>query len=248
MKKLFFLFLLYGMPLLAQNSQIFEEANTAYNQGDYETAKNRYQEILEGGETSAEVYYNLANSHFKLDNLAPSIYYYEKALQLDPNDSDIRNNLNIARALVIDDVEGEEDSGFSGIWNSTVSVLGYNEWAWAAITFSVLFAVFFVVYYFNHKSVVKRTFFALSMVSIFLGFLSLIFAFQQHNIYNNNEYAIIFSQEAAVRNEPTLRSAESFYLHEGTKVRVLEEYQDWIKFELPNGIQGWMNESEVRFF
>src|SRR5690606_14959884 len=149
MKKLFFLFLLYGMLLLAQNSQLFEEGNSAYNQGEYETAKDLYEEILAGGETSAELYYNLANSHFKLDNLAPSIYYYEKALQLDLNDSDIRNNLNIARAMVIDDVEGEEESGISGIWNSAVSVLGYNEWAWAAITFSILFAVFFIVYYFN---------------------------------------------------------------------------------------------------
>src|SRR5690606_8240967 len=108
--------------------------------------------------------------------------------------------------------------------------------------------VLFVVYYFSHKTLVKRIMFTISMVCIFLAVFSLIFAFQQKSLVSNNDYAIIFSQEAPGRDEPTMRSSESFFLHEGTKVRVIERYQEWIKFELPNGLQGWMDKKDVKFF
>src|SRR5690606_26947620 len=110
-KKLIFLFILFGYISQAQNSDLFEKGNAAYNDGDYETAVTSYETILQAGETSSELYFNLANSYYKLDRVAPSIYFYEKALQLDPNDSDIRNNLSIARNMVIDDIEEEKASG-----------------------------------------------------------------------------------------------------------------------------------------
>lgn len=248
MKKYLFFLMLWSLAGMAQNETLFEKGNSAYNKGDYETAKNSYEQVLENGETSAGLYYNLANSHYKLNNIAPSIYYYEKALQLDPNDRDIRNNLAIAQSMVIDDVSAPESSGIIGIWQNSVSILGYNGWGWAAIIFSFSFAILFVLYYFSNKSLVKRILFSFSVVCIFLAVFSLIFAFQQKDRISNNDYAIIFSQEAPVRDEPTLRSSESFFLHEGTKIRVLETYQNWIKFELPNGLQGWIDESEVKFF
>lgn len=232
---------------MAQNKELFEEGNTAYNKGDYTSAIENYIQILEGGETSAELYFNLANAHYKLNNVAPSIFYYEKALQLDPNDPDIRNNLAIAQKLVIDDVRPAETTAVSRIWNNITMFLGYNEWAWAAITFSILFAVLFLLYYLSSKSGLKRTFFSLAMFSVLLAFISLVFAFQQKSQFNNN-YAIVFSQEAPVREEPTLRSNETFVLHEGTRIRILETYQDWIKFQLANGLQGWMEKSDARSF
>lgn len=248
MKNLLFLLFLFTLPVPAQNESLFEEGNSAYNEGDYETAINNYEKIIENGETSADLYYNLANSYYKINNLAPSIYYYEKALQLDPNDRDIKNNLAIAQNLVVDDVSAQESSGLIGIWQNSISILGFNGWAWAAVIFSFLFAGLFVVYYFSNKTMLKRILFSFSVVCIFLAFFSLIFAFQQKEQVSNNDYAIIFSPEAPVRDEPTLRSSESFYLHEGTKIKVIERYQDWIKFELPNGLQGWMDKSEVKFF
>lgn len=238
----------FGFSLVAQNKELFEEGNTAYNKGDYSLAIENYMQIIEGGEISAELYFNLANAHYKLNNVAPGIFYYEKALQLDPNDPDIRNNLAIAQKLVIDDVSPAETTGISRIWNNIVMFLGYNEWAWSAITFSILFVVLFLLYYLNSRSGLKRTFFTLAMFSVLIAFISLVFAFQQKSQFDNSNYAIVFSQEAPVREEPTLRSNEIFVLHEGTRIQILETYQDWIKFELANGLQGWMDKNDAKSF
>lgn len=247
MKRIIYLIILFVAPLMAQEQELFEKGNTAYNDGDYKAAINYYESILDSGQTSAELYFNLANSFYKLNNIAPSIYYYEKALQLNPNDPDIRNNLEFARNMVLDDIEEVEKTGLSRMWREAVSILSYNEWAWMAVTFSVLFAICFLIYYFSRRTIQKRVFFSLSVLVLVLCILAVVFAFQQRDYITNDQFAIIFSEEAEARSEPTLRSDEIFTLHEGTKVEVLETYQDWIKFELANGIQGWMSKDYLKF-
>jgi len=39
---------------------------------------------LDQGLVSAALYYNLANAHYKLNNVGETVYYFEKALQLSP--------------------------------------------------------------------------------------------------------------------------------------------------------------------
>ncbi|MEP2236706.1 MAG: tetratricopeptide repeat protein, partial [Maribacter sp.] len=72
----------------AQNTKLFEQATVAYNAGEYDKAITYYQDILDNGEHSAAVYYNLGNAYYKLNNIAESIYFYEKALLLSPNDEE----------------------------------------------------------------------------------------------------------------------------------------------------------------
>jgi len=247
MNKIVYLLCICFFSLSAQNKDLFLEANTAYNEGNYSEAINNYERIVENGETSAELYYNLANAHYKLSQTAPSIYYYEKALQLNPGDSDVKNNLEFAQRMLIDEIEEVPKTGLLKIINKLISVLSFNGWAWTAVIGSSLFAAFFLLYYFSYSSRQKRLFFTPSIIALIIMLSALIFAYQQREYHNNSQFAIIFSEEAIVRNEPTLRSNEILRLHEGTKVKILETFQNWIKFELANEIQGWMDKSEVKF-
>jgi tetratricopeptide (TPR) repeat protein len=247
MKRLIFIFLVFVSALAqAQNPTLFEEANEAYANDDFETAIAKYQEILENGETSVAVYYNLGNAHYKLNNVAPSIYHYEKALQLDPTDEDVQNNIEFARSMTIDDIPVNEETGFQKSINQFISTFSYNTWAYLAIALSVTFVVLFLLYYFSRTSLRKRIFFGVAVFIFLLGGISVFFAFQQQEIQFNNQFAIIFAEEAAVKNEPSQRGDAAFSLHEGTKARVLEEYQEWVKIELPNGTQGWIKENNLK--
>ncbi|MFO7721367.1 MAG: tetratricopeptide repeat protein [Gillisia sp.] len=247
MKSLFFYFLmLCCIPLMAQNEALFEKANADYNEGNYQEALENYQQILSNGETSAALYFNLANTHYKLNNIAPSVYYYEKALQLKPKDEDIRNNLEFARKMVIDDIEEVPETGLAKMVKNTISKLSFDGWAWMAIICSVIFAIFFLLYYFSAGTKFKRLFFGVSILFLIVSIGSVGFAYQQQASIQNSQYAIIFAEEVPVRSEPNLRSDELFLLHEGTKLKVLETFQDWIKLELSSGAQGWITKNEVR--
>ncbi|MCP9199168.1 tetratricopeptide repeat protein [Gramella sp. GC03-9] len=247
MKKLILLsFLLLGFGVFGQGEDLFEAANTAYQNGNYEEAAAKYEEILENGEASAEVYYNLGNSYYKLNRVAPSIYHYEKALQLDPGDEDIRNNIEFARNMAIDDIEAVEQTGIDRWFNDLIAVFSYNTWAVLSIVFSVVFVVLFLLYYFSATPLYKRLLFGGAMAMLIFSLVSVIFAFQQESYIENNQYAIIFAEETEVRDEPNLRGESSFELHEGTKARILENYQEWSKIELANGAQGWIKTEDVR--
>jgi tetratricopeptide (TPR) repeat protein len=59
---------------IAQSESLFKEANQAYANENYEEAISKYQSILKDGYESTSVYYNLGNSHYKLNNVGPSVY------------------------------------------------------------------------------------------------------------------------------------------------------------------------------
>ncbi|MDA7716735.1 tetratricopeptide repeat protein, partial [Flavobacteriaceae bacterium] len=76
-----------------ENEVGFKSGIELYNKGDYNEAINLFVKIINNGEHSDELYFNLGNSYYKLNDIPNSIYYFEKALKLNPNDNDILNNL-----------------------------------------------------------------------------------------------------------------------------------------------------------
>ena len=99
MKNLVYIFILLfqfsvGQSTDESSQKVFEIANEMYKKGDYENAIQKYEFIEKSlKQESADLYFNLGNSYYKLNKIAPSIYYYEKALLLKPTDKTIKTNL-----------------------------------------------------------------------------------------------------------------------------------------------------------
>lgn len=73
-----------------------------YRLGNYRQAATAFQTSLLKGEipNQADVYYNLGNAQFQLQDLTASIESYENALRLNPHDVDTKHNLALARQLL----------------------------------------------------------------------------------------------------------------------------------------------------
>ena len=67
-----------------------------YKTQDYQSVIDLCEQTLANGSESAELYYNLGNAYFKMNELPKAILNYEKALLLSPNDKDIQYNLAFA--------------------------------------------------------------------------------------------------------------------------------------------------------
>lgn len=230
----------------AQNSTLFEKGNTLYNQGKYNEAVGAYKAILDTKNHSAELYYNLGNTYYKLNKVAPSIYYYEKALQLAPNDGDIKNNLAFARNMTIDAIDAIPEAGLSKLIKSITNYMTFDGWAKTAVVLVFCFVVLFLFYYFAYSTLRKRMAFIGIMVSIFLIVITLTLAFHKYNLDKNDKPAIVFVQESKVKSEPNLRSEESFTLHEGTKVQILDTVKSWKKIKLADGKTGWISQDDIK--
>ena len=230
----------------SQNNQLFQEGNELYNNGKYSEAIDKYQAILDNGEHSAELYFNLGNAHYKLSHIAPSIYYYEKALQLAPNDKDIKNNLAFANNMTIDAIEKVPELGISKFFKQAVNVLSFDNWAMLSSLFMIFFVILFLVYYFTKQTTSKRLYFLSSLASFFFTLVFLLFAFKKYSIDQKNKPAIVFAQESIIRTDPNLSGSEAFKLHEGTKVQVLDTINNWKKIKISDGKVGWIISDDIR--
>ena len=231
---------------LSQNDQRFEDANALYNQGKYAEAIDKYESILATGQHSAELYYNLGNANYKLNNIAPSVYYFEKALLLNPNDEDIVNNLAYAKKMTVDAIDKVPQVGFSRIINNVVNTFKADTWAKMAITGVLLFVLLFLMYHFSYTTSKKRIAFVISILGLLLACFSIGMAFQKQSLDKKDNPAIVFAQESRVKAEANKSSEEVFRLHEGTKVQVLEAYEDWRKIQLSDNSVGWIPEEDIK--
>ena len=244
--KFYILSFLFSLGLFAQNNVLFERANAFYNQGKYADAISQYEAVLATKNHSADLYFNLGNAHYKLNHVAPSIYYYEKALKLAPNDSDIKNNLALAKNMTIDAINVIPEAGLSKILNNAANIMTFDGWAKAAVAFVFCFVVLFLIYYFAYSTLRKRLTFLGSMASLLLMCVSLLFAFHKINLDKRDKPAIVFAQESEVKEAPNSNSEESFTLHEGTKVQVLDTVNNWKKIKIQDGKTGWISSSDIK--
>ncbi|MCC4211836.1 tetratricopeptide repeat protein [Leeuwenhoekiella parthenopeia] len=226
--------------------QLFETGNSQYAQNNYEEAIKNYEKVLDAGYESAAVYYNLANANYKLNRIAPSIYNYEKALQLKPNDQEIKNNLEFAQNMTVDAITPLPQNIFKKWYRAVLGLFSVDGWAVLTVALLGLFTLSFLFYYFIASTSLKRTLFTVSFLALGLGLLSLTLAFQSQSEKRNRIFAVIFSPEAEIKNAPNLAGESSFVLHEGTKVRVLEQDVNWAMIQLADGKEGWIPVSDIK--
>lgn len=237
-------FLLF--PIFVFGQTLFDQANRFYQQDQFEEAVRTYEQILESGEHSVELYFNLANAHYKLNQVAPAIYNYEKALLLEPNNSDVKNNLKFAQNMAIDEIKEVPKIGFANWLSGFTSVYHYDVWAKAAVGFSFLLLFSFVGYYFLRKIAFKRILFSMMMVFLLFSVLSILIAVFERNQTQSDNPAIVFAESVMVKGEPKEDSNSLAIIHEGAKVYILESLDDYYKVELLNGSEGWLVKSAVK--
>lgn len=244
MKYLVYIFLFITSFVFAQSG--FEKGNALYQKGQYEQAIQAYESVLDSRQQSADLYFNLGNCYYKLNKVAPSIYNYEKALVLAPEDVDITNNLKFAQKLTIDEVKEVPKVGFAKLLHDFTGMYHYNTWAWISIVFGLMFLGFFIGYYFSLAAVLKRIFFFGMFVWVLFLLVSLGAAIFEKNHFVTDRPAIVFAEVTEVKSEPQKASPATFILHEGTKVFVKEILGKWKKIEFTDGTEGWIESQAIR--
>ena len=243
MKNILYILLLTTQVFFAQTG--FETGNELYKNGKYEEAITAYTAILKAHKQSAELYFNLGNCYYKLNKVAPAIYNYEKALVLKPNDVQTQNNLRFAQKRTVDEIKVIPKVGFAKLLRDFTAIYHYNIWGMISVGFSVLFLLSFLGYYFSQKTALKRIFFFGMFVMLVMLLISVAAAIFEKSHDQNERPAIVFAEQAEVKNEPQRLGAAIFVLHEGTKVFVEETVDNWTKIQLTDGTEGWIEKTAI---
>ena len=237
-------FILFSIQGQAQG--LFNEAAQNYKNEAYKKAIEQWNSILDKGQHSAALYYNIANAHYKLNQVGPSIYYYEKALALAPNDAQIKTNLTFAQNAKVDAITPLPKTIFSKWYTTIATQFTFDGWALLAVLFSGLFSILFLGYYFAGAEQKKRLFFTTAIICGCLFVLVFTMASVSYKDLQKNVFAIVFSEATDVKSEPKTNSDTIFVIHEGTKVQLLETDGLWTHVAIVNGVEGWMPSVELK--
>lgn len=225
---------------------IFHQANEAYRTADYEKALNGYQKIDSLGYRSADLYFNLGNTYYKLNSIAPSIYYYEKALIESPNHTDAAQNLAFARRMTIDAFEEVPKTFFQKVNERVLYPISYNTWAWISVVALIIASIFFLLYYYKDFGGQKRLYFIFSLMAFLIFILTLSITYKVKNHSIKDQPAIVFSDKSEVTAEPNLNANINFELHEGAKVQILDSLSNWYEIKIADGKTGWILQKDVK--
>lgn len=219
---------------------LFQQGNAAYHSEKYQEAIKQYQKILSQGYESAEIYYNIGNCYFRLAQIGPAILYYEKARKLNPHDPDIAYNLELANLKVVDRLETPPRFFLFHWWDGIKLFYSIAQLTYLIIILFSLVVLFLIIWLFSKRSRLQRL--SLSgavLVGVLLVFWTYILFIRIHE-QNHLIEGVVLAPTVTVRSAPDENSTDVFVLHEGSKIRLEEQHDKWVKISLPDGKTGWI--------
>ncbi len=225
--------------------ELLTKANSLYNENAFDSALVVYKGILDQGYSSATLYYNIGNTYYKLRNYPLAIYYYEKSLKLEPNNEDTKHNIEIAQLFLTDKIETVPELFIKTWWNNLSNLFTINTWSIITLILigTSLICIFFYITA-KTRSLKKGMFFSGILVIIFT-ICSLSISINKYNYINTHNEGIIISPTITIKSSPSTSSVDLFVLHEGSKVKILDNTDGWEKIKIANGSIGWLPTSAV---
>lgn len=216
-------------------------ADSAYISGDYATAAAIYEKILSSQGISQELFMNLGNSYFKMDEIAKAILNYERAYMIDPSNADVRFNLELAKSRIVDK-EVVVNEFFISAWINRLSTsMNVNQWSILAISMMVLMAIALGIMALGKKTTLKKISFGISIFCFVMAIAGICFAAKQKNNLFNNERAVIMAPSVTVKSTPNENGTDLFIIHDGRTVRIIDSsMKDWVEIRLNDGNEGWV--------
>jgi len=236
------LLLIFGSVLSqAQDFSVeLKQAEASYADSKYDTTALIYQSILEEGFQSPNLYYNLGNCYYKLNEIPSAILNYERALKFDPNNENILYNLNLCNSLIPDRIEKMPELFFVQWYKGLYNFFPIDVWAKVVIGLFVLFTVFMLIYFLSIRLFWRKMGFWMAMISLVFAVFSFFLTSQKYSSFKKHNQAIIFTPSITVKSSPAKNSVDLFVVHEGTKVFILDQVGEWKKIKIQNGSIGWV--------
>ena len=241
--------ILFSTPVEYDDSPV-ENLDTYYQSGldyyqsrAYQNAKASLEKVLENNWESPELYYNLGNVYYRLNDISGAVWAYEMCLHHNPTHEDAKFNLKLVNVNVKDRIAIPEAPIYLKLYMGIKERFTPNEWVKITLGLFVLFLLFVLV----------RKFWGYLWLlnfseNVMLILICITFLFSLHSIWSDSNISqgIIYTQSVDVLSEPNTQSITLFQVHEGLKVSITQNSKNWVEIELVDGKSGWIYGNQIR--
>lgn len=214
------------------NLSVFASANADYSAGHFAEAISGYEQLVQSGKWSANLFYDLGNAYDRAGDFGRATLNYERALALDPKHPETQANLRLARdhgrAL---EIQRSAFERYFPIGTSSQFAIVSSAGFWIAVFAGV--ALFFAR---------RRT--ALALVICAAGVIvAAVAGFAAYAIENGTRgraLAVVTAKNVQARLATADNSGTILALPPGSEVKILSTRGDWVYAALPNDLRGWI--------
>lgn len=213
-------------PLSDTDMQTLQLANRLYNLEDYEGTVQLYQGLMDSGVRNADVYYNLGNIYYQLEDNGRAIVNFTRAQQMQPRDSVIDHNLRLAQtsAELANPLEGA--SLFMQLKNIPLTL---NEMAIIALLSACVTVIVWQTRRITKSTQLKQVA-SLALLASVIWLAGSVFVLGTRLYQEQSQPIAILVNEQTALNAPI-----------GTAVQVLEHEHDRVRVIIPNtSTESWI--------
>ena len=231
---------------VVEPDSLYKVGNQAMLQGDFDKAIENYEKILNQGNSHPDLYHNLGNAYYRLNQIGNAVWAYEKGLQIEPRDKDLQFNLSLVNAHVRDRIEIPKTmlilEQYRALKKSTTLI---DIVLIASVMFMLCAFIYFLKKYYQWHSIwISRIIITFFIVSLLINLIAL----DKYYQISDTKEVIIVQPEVDIYSAPfDRRETVLFRLHEGVKAEVTQEQQDWSEIILLDGKKGWIQLDKVRY-
>ncbi|GEM_PF-1704051 len=246
----YLVFLFAFLPLYASTLNLntqFTKANKLYNEKKYKEALKVYNSIKKSLEKkdlkSFKLYFNLGCTYYRLNDIANSRLYFEKAKRIHPLNKELETNLSLIVSKLKDREKNIKDGFFVAFFKKIYLSFSLNTLTILSILFFFMIFIF-IAMLLSGRFDKKKSYYGIGVsLLLFLIFFSLFYSRYQFTFAKEG---IVFSQTLEVFSEPNTSSTVLFKIHKGTKVKEGEEINGYVHIYLPDGLNGWIDKQYLK--
>ena len=198
-----------------QIETIHKEAIKSYNDKDYQTALEKFSLIENEGIVNSDLYYNIGNCYFRINEIGRAILYFKKALRVRSDHHAARRNLDYALTFTKDKQNSGNESVIRSFWLKAFDSLSIN--LLAIITLALFMTIivllsFMIIHYKNREKTVPLF---MTTIFIFLFSVFLIISILKWQEFHSDDEGVLLSTSAIGYSGPGEDFTRVFTIHEG---------------------------------
>ena len=218
----------------------FERGNTAYGQGDYNSAIGVFEQLVAEGVTQAPVFCNLGNAYYRAGNIGAAIANYERALHVAPAYAPAQRNLEFCIAKT----QRQWGRPLPPPWQESL-LMWHDNWSpravyrWAVICWIALWVLLALRLWKPNKH--------LTRAAIVVAVAAAAFATSAYAKFHPPLLAVAMQDHTPVRFGLGQSQTMSFELLQGDRVVIDSRRDGWALVRNADGERGWVDQNALAF-
>jgi len=236
---------LLSVTALASSNPVLESGINAFQQGQYDKAKEIFSNLLNEPGWKFAALYNLGNTAVRQKRLGEALGFYTRAMHQNPHDRDTQENIKFVLSNLGSRRLTSPPSNFDIFRNQVLDRFTFGE----GLAVSLMASLFFLFNLLRFARLKRNENDALPSTALISSFVLLVFLSSLSSCKLIDSYigrGTIISDHVDLRSGPNESNASMLEVAEGSEVRVHDVDHDWVQVSLSGGgLMGWIPKTSL---